>query len=354
MAELHFLSKIEQVAAHLRQQIMAGKWETSIPGRQELGLDLGVSNKTVECALRQLETEGVLIPQGAGRRRKIAKIQKNAPKGLRIKSLAYEHTDRTVAHQMELQRRLQAAGHTYDYAEKSLHDLGMDVRRVAKFVENTEADAWIVTGGSVEILEWFSQQSKPVIAQFGRFSQLPIAAVGVRKIPAMTTAVKKLVSLGHRRIVMLAREERRKPTPAAFEQAFLDELESHGIQTGLYNLPDWEDNMKGFHRCIDSLFGATPPTALFICESPQFIAAQHHLAQRGIVAPRDISLICNDPDVCFSWCIPAISHIYWDSRPVVSRIVQWADNIAKGKADLKQVFTQAEFIEAGTIGAVVV
>ncbi|MES2981021.1 MAG: substrate-binding domain-containing protein [Verrucomicrobiota bacterium] len=352
MSELRFLSKIEQVAVHLREQIIAGKWEKEIPGRQELSLDLGVSNKTVESALQQLETDGVLIPQGAGRRRKIANIQKSSPVGLRIKFLTYEHADRTTGHHMDLQRRLQAAGHTFDYAEKSLHDLGMDVKRVTEFVENIDADAWIVTGGSVEILDWFARQSKPVIAQFGRFSGLPLAAVGVRKIPAMTAAVKKLISLGHRRIVMLAREERRKPTPAIYEQSFLNELESHGIQTGIYNLPDWEDNMKDFHRCIDSLFGATPPTAVFICETPQFIAAQNHLSQRGCISPRDVSLICDDPDSCFSWCTPAISHIYWDSRPVVSRILQWADHVAKGKVDIKQVYSEAEFIEGGTIGPV--
>jgi hypothetical protein len=67
---------------------------------------------------------------------------------------------------------------------------------------------------------------------------------------------------------------------------------------------------------------------------------------------QNISLICNDPDICFSWCVPTISHVFWDSRPVVNRIAQWANNIAKGKKDLKQVYTQAEFIEGGTMGPV--
>lgn len=335
---------------HLQRQIKDGKWDKVIPGRQELAMDMGVSNKTVESALQQLEMEGVLIPQGAGRRRKIADIEKNAPVGLRIKCLSYENSDRTLAHHMDVQRRLEVAGHRHDYAHKSLHDLGMDLKRVTEFVEADDADAWIVSCGSVEILDWFSRQSKPVIAQFGRFSGLPIAAVGVRKIPAMTEAVRKLVALGHRRIVLLSRIERRKPTPGAYEQAFLDELESHGIQTGAYNLPDWEDNMNGFHRCLDSLFSITPPTALLLSESPQYIAAQHHLAQRGWVAPRDVSLICDDPDLTFSWCIPSISHVTWDSRPVVNRIVKWADNVAKGKVDIKQFYTHAEFVEGGTIG----
>jgi DNA-binding LacI/PurR family transcriptional regulator/DNA-binding transcriptional regulator YhcF (GntR family) len=352
MSELYFQSKIEQVAAHLRQQIMDGKWEKVIPGRQELALDLGASNKTVESALQLLESDGVLIPQGAGRRRKIACIQKNAPIGLRIKTLVYENTDRNLAHHVELQRRLGAAGHKHDFAEKTLLDLSMDVKRVAKFVESTETDAWIVTSGSDEILQWFAQQPKPVIAQFGRFDGIPIAAAGVRKIPAMTTTVSKLVALGHRRIVMLSREERRKPTPAPYEQAFLDELKSHRIHIGTYHLPDWQDNIKSFHRCIDSLFGSTPPTAMIISEAPLYFAAMHHLAQRGLVTPKNISLICDDPDICFSWCVPSISHLFWDSRPVVNRIAQWANNIAKGKSDLKQVYTQAEFIEGGTMGPV--
>lgn len=352
MAELRFLSKIEQVAEHLRKQILNGKWDKVIPGRQELALDLGVSNKTVESALQLLEADGVLIPQGAGRRRKIAELPKTKPTGLLIKTLLFEHSDLLLTHHSELKRRLQAAGHTHEFADKTLHDLGMDANRVTEFVENCEADAWIISGGSVQIMEWFAHQPKPAIAQFGRFSGLPIAAVGVRKIPAMSQAVSKLVSMGHRRIVMLAREERRKPTLGIYEQAFLDTLESHGIKTGVYNLPNWEDNLKSFHECIDSLFSVTPPTAIFICEAPHFVAAQNHLAQRGLVAPRDISLICDDPDVCFSWCKPAVSHIYWDTRPVVNRIVQWAENIAKGKIDIKQAYSMAEFIEGGTIGPV--
>jgi DNA-binding LacI/PurR family transcriptional regulator/biotin operon repressor len=350
MSQIRFLSKIEQVAAHLQQELLEGKWQKVIPGRKELALSLGVSHKTIESALQQLEAEGVLIAQGAGRRRKIAKSKKSAPAGLRIKSLAYEIADQRHAHHMELQRQLDATGHRHDYAEKCLLDLDMDVKKVAEFVENTEADAWIVSSASAEILQWFSEQSKPVIAQFGRFSGIPIAAVGVSKIPAMTRALRKLISMGHRRIVMISREERRKPVPAVYEQAFLDELEANGIATGSYHLPDWHDNIRSFHRCLDSLLSMTAPTAILMDEAPLFIAAMHHLAQRGWVAPRDISLICTNPDICFSWCVPSISHINWDSRPVVNRITQWANNIARGKVDLRQVFTQTQFIEGGTLG----
>jgi DNA-binding LacI/PurR family transcriptional regulator len=137
------------------------------------------------------------------------------------------------------------------------------------------------------------------------------------------------------------------------EQAFLDELERNGIKTGPYHLPDWDDQIEGFHRCLDALFTTTPPTAIIISEAHQMIAAQQHLACKGIIAPRDISLICQDPSNAFSWCIPKISHINWDSKPVVNSIIQWANRLARGKDNKKQKMVFAEFVEGETIGPAV-
>lgn len=66
MGELRFLSKIEQVAAHLRAELAGGRWEGAMAGRLELAAELGINAKTVEEALRLLEKEGVLVPQRRG------------------------------------------------------------------------------------------------------------------------------------------------------------------------------------------------------------------------------------------------------------------------------------------------
>ena len=150
--------------------------------------------------------------------------------------------------------------------------------------------------------------------------------------------------------MILAREERRKPRVATFEQAFLDQLRDHGITTGPFNLPDWDERPGDFQRCLNSLFGHTPPTALFIAEMPFFVAAVHHLASLGIAAPRDVSLICDDPDPAFAACLPTIAHIHWDSRPLVRRVLKWADNVARGKEDRRQSSLRATFVDGGTVG----
>jgi DNA-binding LacI/PurR family transcriptional regulator len=66
--------------------------------------------------------------------------------------------------------------------------------------------------------------------------------------------------------------------------------------------------------------------------------------------PQDVSLVCADGDPHFAWFHPPVSHIAWDSAPVVRRVVRWAANIARGKQDLRQVLTKSEFVPGGTVG----
>jgi len=251
---------------------------------------------------------------------------------------------------IDLRHRLAEAGHRPDYATKDFHELGMNAGNVVRYVKTHPADAWVFCGASQEVLERFVDQPLPVFALFGLHASLPIAGASAQKIPALIAAVQRLVGLGHRRIVMLVRDERRKPQPGYLEQAFLDELGRHGIQTGRYNLPDWKDSREGFQRGLDSLFQHTPPTALIISEPLIFTAAQQYLANRGIVAPKQISLVCDDPDPNFGWCEPAISHFRWDSAPLLRCIVRWANQVARGKQSRRKIFSLAEFIEGGTIG----
>jgi DNA-binding LacI/PurR family transcriptional regulator len=217
-------------------------------------------------------------------------------------------------------------------------------------VEKTQADAWVVVSGSREVLEWFSKQEKPTLALFGRRRRLAIASVGPDKPAAYAAVTRALVALGHRRIVLLTRPQRRLPEPGASEQAFLGELAAHGIAPSPYHLPDWEVTVSGFYGRLEALFHVTPPTALIVDETPFFVAAQQFLAERGLRVPEDVSLVCTDADPVFDWCRKSIAHIRWDSGPVLRRILRWVEHVSRGKEDLRHTLTSAEFVPGGTIG----
>ena len=351
MQPIRLVSAAGQVAAYLRGEAERGRWGEKMPGVGWLATELGVNHKTAEAALRQLEREGVLESQGAGRHRRIVTaMQANAVRPLRVAILVTD--DQNTEYLVELRHLLEMAGHFPFNTNKTLVDLGMDAARVARFVSRIEADAWVIVAGSLEILEWFSRQPQPAFAMFGRREGLPIAATGPDKASAFAAVTRQLIGLGHRRISLLCRQQRRLPQPGFPERAFLDELAAHGIPSGNYNLPDWQESKEGFGVLLDSLFGVTPPTALIVDEAYLFNAALYHMIGRRLRVPQDISLVCTDTNPTFAWCKPSVAHIQWDTRPVLRRIVRWAANVSRGIEDLRQTLTPAEFVPGGTIGSV--
>jgi len=350
MSQFRVLSASEQVAKHLREELARGTWTGVMPGEDRLMARLGIGRNTIKAALRQLEVEGLLVGRGVGHRRQIVPPKDGRRSALRIRILLYEGIDRGSPGYVELLAKLQEEGFAASFANKSLRDLGMKSERVARFVAGHPADAWVISAGSREVLEWFSRQAIPAIAMFGRFTGLPIAAAAPRKIPAMLTAVRKMLALGHRRIVMLTREDRRKPVPGPIEQTFLDELAAQGIPTGPFNLPDWDDSRAGLQACLSSLFQYTPPTAMIIDDPLLFTPVQQFFARRQIMVPGQVSIFCLDPDHAFAWCDPEVSHLEWDYRKVVRRVLKWAENVAHGREDRQQMLFEAKLVEGGTIG----
>ena len=351
MHKLRILSAAAQVAEYLRGGLLAGRWSGTMPGGDALAAELGVGVNTVEAALLQLEAEGLLINQGRRRGRLI-----RLPKGgitrtaLRVAILLSETEDYSTPLIASLPNELEQAGHVPVNPGKTAHDLNMDVRRIARLVNQTAADAWVVTAGSREVLEWFSSQEVPAFALFGRCSDLPIAGTGPDMIAPFIEGIRRLIALGHQRIVSICRGERRFPTLGEAERAFLGELVNHGIPTGNYNLPDWQESNEGLQKVLRESFRLTPPTALILDEPAIFAAVQQFLARRSIQIPEDVSLFCTDPCPTQGWDNPSIAHLRWDSGPLLRCILRWAENVAQGKEDRRQRFTKAQFVDGGTIG----
>jgi DNA-binding LacI/PurR family transcriptional regulator len=349
----HFISITDQVTEHLRSEILRGRWSGTLPGKHLLAAELGVNNKTVEAALRQLEQNGLLLPQGAGRCRliNVPLRRRRHARTLRIALLLNDHPlDEKIKLVLEFKHALTAAGHTLITLPKSLTTLRFDPKLVAALVRKTEADAWLILAASRGVLEWFASQPVPAFAVFGNRVGVKIPSASPNKPPVIAEATRHLLSLGHRRIVLLTRRAARLPHPTAGVATYLDTLSEHGCQTGEFNLPDWEETNTGFHDCLRSLFKATPPTALIVDEVPYFFATTQFLLRQGIRVPADVSLICTDDDGSFGHCDPPVACMRWDMRPVTRRIVNWAANVSRGKTDFTQTLTPAEFVPGGTIG----
>lgn len=340
--KIRILTYAEQVAGHLRSEILSGRWGGELPGEGVLQKELGVNHSTVRAALCLLEKEGTLVSQGVGRRRLITVQKGSRPPGLRIGLFLYESSDLDAFDVMRLKHRLIRAAHSVEIPRQTLSQLGMNVSRIARVVDKTPVDAWILLSAPMNVLEWFAKLPLPTLAYAGEYCpHLPIAFVGIRR--PMDVLVNRLIEMGHHRIVLLTRSP-------ILPHVFLDNLKARGIPVGDYNMPGWEPNPHGFRRCLDMLFATTPPTALLIDEAELFLSAKDYLTRKGFDTPSKVSLVCADPDPVFRWFEPSVAHIRWDANPLIRRIESWADHIARGKEDRKQVFFSSEFVDGGTLG----
>ena len=259
MKSITLLSAAEQVAGHLREALLRGELSGTIPGVRPLAAELGVNHKTTEVALNLLAQEGLLMNQGSGRRRKIVLPRNYAPPALRVALLDLDIPSQNVDYMIDLRHRLGEAGHVPFFAGKPLEELGINVGRVARFVTKTRADAWVVSGASREVLRWFTDYEKPAFALFGRRSSLPIAGIGPDHVTAWRLLTRRLITLGHQRIVTLIREHLRVPEPSPAVRAMLEEMQANGLATSSYNLPDWEETREGFTACSTGSFKSLRP-----------------------------------------------------------------------------------------------
>ncbi len=352
---LRRLTIAEQAATHLRQGILAGHWSDKLPGAKALAADCDVSPVTMRAALRLLEQEGLITAGGEGRCRMVAGPDMNGrtKRSMRVAILLSEGKGKEdVGFQSflyRLQSDLEMAGHVCSFAAKSLAELKHDPVRTSRFVARSAADAWLVTGGSKPILSWFGEADVPALAIGGRCMGLPIASTGLALMPAFRHAVRHLLALGHRRVVLLAPHYMRSPESDPIAMLH-EELAAHGVTAGRYNVPEWEETPEGLKALLEQMFRYTPPTAIITTYTNWTVAVLSFLAHHEWRVPRDVSLLCINREDWFPWHSPSIAHLDGDENRMLPRIVRWVNAAARGRADREPIFPPMEFVMGESIG----
>ncbi len=341
------------MAEAIRAAILAGKWSGTLPGIVALEKEFKVNRNTIQKALKILEGKRLLVSRGQGSRRQIAAPTDYAPRTLRVGMLLYEEMDSIqVEWIVDSRHHLEEAGHSVVVAPGSLSSMKMDVRRVARAVAKCDADAWLVVAASDKVLRWFIAQPAPVISISGSSSGLPIASISLDYISVYKQLLEKLISLGHQRIVSLSREN--KPTEIEIQLArpniIAQTLSAHGLSFSSYNWPCFENDPAKLHRCLDRLFRGTPPSAFIVDEPFLATVVYHHLLQRGLKVPGDVSLFCSEPATTLGWGQTVISHLNWSNKATVRPVLRWINNVALGREDLSHSLIKVDYVEGDTIG----
>ena len=200
----------ELSAGVLREGLLAGRWGGTLPGEAKLAAELGVGRNTVQAALRLLEAEGLLGGHGPGRSRTVAGAGCDGGarrRPLRVGVLLHERmVDENPGMQgtlAKLQHEIEQAGHAGFLSKPCQASLRHDTRRIANYLAEMRADAWVLVAPRREVAGWFAAQPVPSIALGGGFSDVDMAGTGTLVSAAHVEACRRLLALGHTRIVMI-------------------------------------------------------------------------------------------------------------------------------------------------------
>ncbi len=343
----------EQVAEAIRAEILAGTWKDTLPGIVALEKEFKVNRNTIQKALKILEGKKWLVSRGQGSSRQIVAPKDYEPKTLKVGMLLYEEVDSSKGEWIvDSMHHLEEAGHSVVVVPETLSSMKMNVQRVARAVAKYDVDAWLVVAASDNVLRWFMSQPKPALSICGRSSRLSMAAISLDLVGVFKQMMDRLISLGHRQIVCLSREN--KPTEIKIQLAgpgiVAQSLSNHGLSFSSYNWPCFENDPVKLHRCLDRLFRGTPPTAFVVDESFLATVVYHHLIQRGLRVPEDVSIFCSEPSITSGWSQAVISHTNWSSKSMVKPTLRWIKTVALGRNDISHTLIKVDYVEGDTIG----
>lgn len=363
MSRLPRATVVDQTADFLTKGIRRGRWSGRLPGALRLSQELDVSKDTVMAALEILEKNGFVVARGVGKAREIAPgaaacgaaipATPRARRRLRVGILPYEDPHHSSAFKQRqlfsLVHAIESAGYAVFFAPKSQTACKGDLARIGAMVKAADADVWIVLNSPPELPSWFRAQRLPFFALGGR-TDPGSAASAYRPTEALCDAMRRLVVLGHRRIILVSPRSWRLPEPGPYLRDFLSEMKNAGIPAGEYNIPDWTETPAGFTALLKSLFSLTPPTALIVGDARQAMAVVAFLSSRGLRVGHDVSLIVRVPDPTFEWTTPAMAHFAFDEALIVRRAVRWLGEFSKGRADSEVSLFPMTFIDGATVG----
>ena len=354
MRPLRRLSVADQTADALREAVSCRRWGDSVPGVSRVAADLQVSRDNARAAMRRLEEEGTLEAAGPGRPRKIVgDVKQGTQRSLRVGILLFAKLTSTPSGMqrsiLSARHNLEQAGHRCFYASKSQLELGLDADWITDMVSKSLADVWIVVAARFDVVGWFERQSFTTIAWGDHHSPHEVLRVTVDYASYITQVTRRLIGLGHRRIVMLSSPVWRKPVLSHSILAFQEELTKSGITPSSYHLPDWEPTPAALHELLKETFKHTPPTALIITMPSFVMGVLSFLCEKELKVPTNVSIATIMEDEVLDWFHPPLTGVRCDLEVGVQRILRWVDALARGGRPKGTITLPYEIIEGESL-----
>jgi LacI family transcriptional regulator len=297
-----------QTSDVIRDGIMSGRWLSTLPGERQLSTSLQVSRSTLRTALAMLakekliQTEKGMVSRITISRRKRPSVTKEWRVACILPSPLWQQRNFLTLWLDMARGCLQKMGARLDLHESPRYYQKDGAKALEELTHRHPRECWLPVRSTHSMQSWFQQSGLPVILAGSIFDGITIPSLDYDHWKVGRHAAGMLLSRGHRRIAMICGIPNNAGVIAC-EAGFRGILTKHGDVD--YAVEYHEETVGSICRVVDRLFvRARRPTALFLMPSNDWITASGHLAQRGFLVPRDVSVILAQHEPYLAQCVP--------------------------------------------------
>jgi LacI family transcriptional regulator len=355
----HFTSLPAQVAAALREEIDRGSWSKWLPGERTLTESLQVSRKTLRKALAQLQREGrVQAMHGLGHR--IVAGAAGAPSRHSAEpvvalltpdplELMRSYTSLWVNHLKSLLIEKGARLRTFDGRKFFTR---RPAKALAKLLLQHPADCWLLANSTEATQRWFADHAVPCVVAGSCHPGVDLPHADLDHYALCRHAAGVLLGAGHRRIALL-NERSGRAGDVESKAGFIAGVRESPHPDAVPLVVHHEHSPASLGRAVQHLFEMPgPPTALLVSNGASYLTVVSVLAQRGLLVPRDVSVVSRDDEPFLDFLVPRPTRYATDPHAFARKLLKpLRQSLAREAIVPRNTHILPAYAKGGSLGA---
>jgi LacI family transcriptional regulator len=346
----------DQVAEHLRQGILDGRWEGHLPSEAELCRELQISRVTIRRAIAQLTGAQWLSSGGRGSHHRICRQAgpHRPPSGNIVRVLvpcalpALGST--TNAWLNVLGERLGSAGYRLEFEQRPRLFRGHSPEALARLNALPGTRAWLLLSAPESMQTWFATERIPCLLADPGVAGLPLSSVFANQQAVGRHAAGLFYQRGHRDLACFLAEPADRNDQLCAE-AFIQEAGRLGARGRIItHAADAASVRSALTRLLEA---RSAPTGFFPTRPEDGLTLLCHLQNAGLRVPADVSMIAAREDQFHRHTVPEFARYGVDGTKLGTKAAGiLLDLIQHGAGKLRTISIMPEFIAGGTLDRV--